>query len=219
MINFQSQDEKMLKVQMNQLAMQGGNPVVSNDVTKGKYQYFIDVNVTQPASPSQAFAQVQQIAKIFAPFAPIEAARIQLEKAPVTGKWEYMKRFEAAIQSQQEQSAAQQQMQVQIQTAKMQMDQMKTERELDIKEVQAGAKAQESLAWVIQALTKAVTDAQAVGAVIPPELMMELRTLAASTTQESTAAINTARPNLPTPPQMPPTPIGQAYFPGGQPHG
>lgn len=219
MINFQSQDEKMLKVQMNQLAMQGGNPVVSNDVTKGKYQYFIDVNVTQPASPSQAFAQVQQIAKIFAPFAPIEAARIQLEKAPVTGKWEYMKRFEAAIQSQQEQSAAQQQMQVQIQTAKMQMDQMKTERELDIKEVQAGAKAQESLAWVIQALTKAVTDAQAVGAVIPPELMMELRTLAASTTQESTAAINTARPTLPVPPQAPPTPIGQAFFPGGQPHG
>lgn len=218
-VNFESSDEKMLKLQMNQLQMQQGQPVIANDVTKGKYQYFIDVNVTQPASPSTAFQQVQQIAKVFAPFAPIEAARIQLEKAPVPGKWEYIRRFEQAITSQQEQQAAQQQMQLQLKQVQMQMEQMKTDRELDIKEVQAGAKAQESLAWVIQAITKANLDMQtaaANGAQIPPELMNELRTLAARVTQESNMATNLSMPTPPMIPQAPPTPIGSPLWPGGQ---
>lgn len=213
-IDFEGNDEKMLKAQMNQLQMQNGQPTIVNDVTKGKYQYYLDVNVTQPASPSQAFQQVQAIAKIFAPFAPIEAARIQLEKAPITGKWEYIRRFEQAIQSQQEQQAAEKQMQMQMTQLKMQMEQMKDSRELDVKEVTAGAKAQESLAWVIQALTKSVTDAQTAGVQLPPELMSEIRTLAARTTQESNMATESAMPVIPPMPAQPPTPIGQPLWPG-----
>jgi hypothetical protein len=216
-IEFESADEQMLKIQMNMLQMQNGQPTLANDVTKGKYQYYLDVNVTQPASPSQAFQQVQAIAKVFAPFAPIEAARIQLEKAPITGKWEYISRFEKAIKDQQEQQMAQSQMQMQIQQMNMAMMQNKNNRELDIKEIMAGAKAQESLAWVIQALMKAVTDAQASGQVIPPELMAELQMIASKVTQETAQAANISMPQPPQMPQMPPTSIGSPLWTGGQP--
>jgi hypothetical protein len=216
-IGFESPDEQMLKIQMNTLQMQNGQPTMVNDVTKGKYQYYLDVNVTQPASPSQAFQQVQAIAKVFAPFAPIEAARIQLEKAPITGKWEYIARFEKAIKDQQEQQAAHSQMQMQIQQMQMEMNQNKVNRDLDIKEITAGAKAQESLAWVIQALMKAVTDAQVAGQAIPPILMQELQMIAGKITQETAQAANI---NMPIPPpiqQAPPTQIQQQpFWPGGQ---
>jgi hypothetical protein len=216
-IEFESPDEQMLKLQMNTLQMQNGEPVMVNDVTKGKYQYYLDVNVTQPASPSQAFQQVQAIAKVFAPFAPIEAARIQLEKAPITGKWEYIARFEKAITDQQEQQAAQSQMQLQIQQMQMAMSQNKTNRELDIKEITAGAKAQESLAWVIQALMKAVTDAQTAGQVVPPMLMQELQMIASKVTQETAQAANISMPTPPMIPSAPPTAIGSPMWPGGAP--
>jgi len=188
-IQFQSDDEQIMTIQMNQMVPdQSGNPVIKNDVTKGNYKYFVDVNITQPASPSQAFAQVQGIAKIMAPFAPIEAARIQLEKAPITQKFTYLRRFEEAIKSKQEQDVRKEMMQSQIQAAEIALKHKNELRKLDIEEVKAGASAQESLAWVIQALTKTVVDAQTTGVQLPPELMNEIRVLAGTTSEQATQA-------------------------------
>ncbi len=212
-LEFMSQGEKLM-VQLNQLQMQGdgpaAQPVILNDVTKGNYVYMVDTDVNQPATPSQKFTQIQAAAKVIAPISPITAIKWQLEALPVKNKFKYIAEFEQAMNQQQEIQGRQQQMDASIRQMQLEMARNKQERELDTKEIIAGAKSQESLAWVIQALIKATTDAQLAGVALPPQLMNEIQVLASRTSQEVSQAETIGQPGAVPPPV---TPVGMSAIP------
>jgi hypothetical protein len=197
MIVFMTDSEKKNatdKIVLNQAQVVGNAPITGNDVTKGEYEYVVDENVSQPATPSQRFAQIQGISKIFAPFAPIAAARMQIAAAPIPDKSKYIDMFDQAIASKQEQEMQMRMMQMQQTNTQMEIARNERERELDTKEILAGAKAQEAMAWVIKTLTDA-------GQIIPPNVMAELNTIAQTTQAESSQAAIQAIPA--PPPQTP----------------
>jgi hypothetical protein len=212
-LEFMSEDEIKTKISLNQIKTQqdpttgevtiltgpDGKPMIENDVTKGDFIYTVDVSTNVPATPSQKFQQVQGIAKIFAPIAPIAAGKIQLEALPMPNKQKYIRMFEEAVQSKQEADMRQSMMQMQIQQAQLEAQKVKDEREQDRKEIETGAKVQEAAAWVLQAFSKALTDAKAAGTALPPEFVQEIRAIALSTTGKNEDMNLLAQ--MPTPPK------------------
>jgi len=201
MIDFLSEPEqKMLtpKVQLNQQQMMPNpeNPeapmisVICNDVTKGEYEYVLDEVQNQPSTPSQKFAQAQNIAKVFAPIAPMAAIRLQLEAYPGQDKFKILAMFDEAVAQKQTMEQQKAQHDAAIAAHNAQMQENRIERELDTKEVMAGAKAQESLAWVVTELTKA-------GIVIPPQVQNEISQLGQIALNESSQVLAQSAPTPP----------------------
>jgi len=153
---------------------------VKNDVQSGSYKYFIDVDVKRPASYAERFRQIQEVGKLISTITPasgmvqIEAVKMQLEAMDLPGKYDIMRRFDKAVAQMQQQDMQLKQQQVQIQQQQMAQTANLKERELDTKEIIAGAKAQEAIAWVLTNLPKA-------GLQVPASVMDELNVVATQT--------------------------------------
>lgn len=182
---------------VNNYTVENNSPVTQNDVSVGKYKYILEVDIKQPATQQARQAQYQNIAKIFAPFAPIEAARIQLESMSLPGKQQMINRFEKAIMSKQEQEQANNMRQFQIQQMQIQQQADAQKEKNEIERIKAGASAEESASWVITNLTKA-------GIKLTPEFMQQLSVTASAMTHEV----------LQNPQVMPPQPLPQPAQPG-----
>ncbi len=155
-LDFLTEGEERSYIAINQLQSVDGQPTITNDVTKGKYNYFIEIGINRPRTTAERSRQAQEAAEIMQPFAPLLAVKLKLNAMDFPGKYEMIEKFEIAVKTKEEQMAAQQQQQVQMAKAKMLQDQNKTERELDIKEVEAGAKVQEAGSWIMSNILDAL---------------------------------------------------------------
>lgn len=177
-LEFLTEAEGQRYMVLNQMASDAGAPVIQNDVTKGKFHYFIEIGINRPMSKQERSRQTQEAAEIMAPFAPLLAAQMKLEAMDMPGKYELLDKFKKALESKQEQEMRMQQTQMKMAQDKQALEANKIERELDVKEVQAGAQVQESMAWVLQGLSKA-------GIQVPPEVIAELGFVAKDVTAQT----------------------------------
>jgi hypothetical protein len=157
-LDFLTQGEERALIQINQLKSVDGNPTVMNDVTKGKYNYFIEIGINRPRTTAERSRQAQEAAEIMQPFAPLLAVDLKLRSMDFPGKYELLEKFKAAVKTKEEQMAAQQQMQMQMEQKKLAIQANKNERELDVREIEAGAKAQEANSWQLMNLVKGLHD-------------------------------------------------------------
>jgi len=152
---------------INQQKSQGGQMVVENDVTKGKYHFFIDVSVNRPISVAERFTIAQGIAAIFEKVDPTEAAKIMLENMEVPGIHDYIRRFNLSVQKMQQSQQAMQQQQVAMAQQKQAQDASIKERDMDVKEVKAGSDVYEAQVNMVKELAMA-------GIKVPPQMLMNL---------------------------------------------
>jgi hypothetical protein len=152
---------------INQQKSQGGQMVVENDVTKGKYHFFIDVSVNRPISVAERFKIAQGIAAIFEKVDPTEAAKIMLENMEVPGIHDYIRRFNLSVQKMQQSQQAMQQQQVAMAQQKQAQDASIKERDMDVKEVKAGSDVYEAQVNMVKELAMA-------GIKVPPQMLMNL---------------------------------------------
>lgn len=175
-VYFLTEDE-IEEIRVNQYTVENESPVIKNDISTGRYKYYVDVDVKRPVSQAARQQQYEAVAKIFAQFSPIAAARLQLESMDFPGKHEVIKLFEKEIAAKQQQDNALKQQQVAVQQQQAADAKSIQERKLDIEEIKAGASSEESVAWIVANLAKA-------GVPIPPEVMAQLKAIAGNTIED-----------------------------------
>ena len=167
-IEFLSEEEGLIKVQLNTQNFAGGTLSVQHNVTSAKYHFYIDVGAGRPISKSERYAQVREFTKQMAPFAPLLAAKINMQAMDLPGKQEMLLEFKKEVGDKQMSEAQSNQQQIDLATQKFQFEKWKQEQDLEVKQTTAAAKVQDSMGRILYGLAKIP------GVVIPPQILQDL---------------------------------------------
>ena len=159
LLEFLTTSEGQKYLMINQMTSENGQPQIQNDVTVGNFQYYDESSENRPVTRAERNKQAQEAADIIAPFAPLLAAQLKLESMDIPGKYELLDKFKVALASKQEQEMRQQQFQMKLAADKQVIEKNKVERELDVKEINAGAAVMQADSWVFTNMLTGLKDA------------------------------------------------------------
>jgi hypothetical protein len=179
------EEQEYKQIIINQMRMVGDTAQITNDVTQGNFQYYIEIGLNKPLTKAESARQVDLAAERIAPFDPQLAVKIQLENMDFPGKYEILKQFKESVAAMGVKQANENAQKLMIEKAKLAAQQNKDERTLDVAEVEATSKLQESNSWQ---LTNLLTGLKNAGFEIPVnvlnQILMEVGIVAQKATQE-----------------------------------
>jgi hypothetical protein len=165
-----SPGEQSIYMTLNQTKYENGTPSTINDVSKGRYKFYIEAGVNKPTSKAERASQMQAIGELLKPFDPVLATELQLKVFDMPGMAEIIQRATVSFQKYQQNQDFQAQVNQRLAQQKLEMEQDIKLRDVKVKETKAGADTLTAVGNVVAALAKS-------GIQVDPKLIMDAITV------------------------------------------